>query len=74
MQRGGYRGIGDAAAEPVAVLQAAIQQLVQRDQAAPDSSAAPAQPRRQVPAFIPADYFQGAKQGYYFGTGDEGTG
>jgi citrate synthase len=68
----GFRG-GDASAEPVAVLQAAIQQLAQRDQQANES--APAERARpEVPHFLPADYFQGAKQGYYFGTGYEGTG
>lgn len=69
----GFRG-GDAA-EPVAVLQAAIQQLAQRDQQAHEPAPAErAQPAVEVPQFIPADYFQGARQGYYFGTGDEGTG
>jgi hypothetical protein len=68
----GFRG-GDASAEPVAVLQAAIQQLAQRDQQA--NEPAPAERARpEVPHFMPADYFQGAKQGYYFGTGYEGTG
>lgn len=68
----GFRG-GDASAEPVAVLQAAIQQLAQRDQQAHE--AVPAErARAEVPQFIPADYFQGAKQGYYFSTGEEGTG
>lgn len=69
----GFRG-GDAA-EPVAVLQAAIQQLAQRDQQAHEPAPAErAPPAAQVPLFLPADYFQGARQGYYFGTGDQGTG
>lgn len=68
----GYRA-ADASAEPVAVLQAAIQQLVQRDQQAHEP--APAQHAKpEVPHFIAASYFQGPKQGYFFSTGDEGTG
>jgi hypothetical protein len=70
----GYRGGGDAFDEPVAVLQAAIQQLAQRDQQAQAAAAPAEEARPQVPHFIPAAYFQGAKQGYYFGTAEEGTG
>lgn len=71
----GYRST-DAVAEPVAVLQAAIQQLAQRDQQLHQQHQhEPAvQPKPDVPLFLPADRFQGPKKGYYFGTGDEGTG
>jgi hypothetical protein len=57
------------------VLQAAIQQLSQRGaaQAGGDQAAAVGE-RTQVPRFLPAERFQGARQGYYFGTSDEGTG
>lgn len=69
----GFRG-GDASAEPVAVLQAAIQQLAQRDQQAQEAAAPAERVAPEVPQFVPADYFQGARQGYYFGTGHHGTG
>jgi hypothetical protein len=68
----GFRG-GGASDETVAVLQAAIQQLAQRDQP-PEPTSVEDKARPEVPRFIPADYFQGQKQGYYFGTSDEGTG
>jgi hypothetical protein len=68
----GFRG-GGGSDETVAVLQAAIQQLAHRDQP-PEPTLAEEQARPEVPRFISADYFQGQKQGYYFGTSDEGTG
>jgi hypothetical protein len=63
--------------EPVAVLNAAIQELVGQQQA---KAAAPAAQQQQQPAavevphFLPAQRFLGAKAGYYFGTAEEGTG
>lgn len=63
-----YRGRAD---EPVAVLNAAIQELVHGQQI---KAAAPTPKEPEVPLFIPAASFQGIKKGYYFGTGEEGTG
>jgi hypothetical protein len=76
---GGYRGGGgDASADAEAVLQAAIQQLAAREQqqhghAAPEPTPAAAK-RPEAPSYLHAERFQGARQGYFFGTGDEGTG
>ncbi|WIA28620.1 hypothetical protein OEZ86_011157 [Tetradesmus obliquus] len=62
--------------EPVAVLNAAIQELVGQQQAkAPAAQQHQQQPAAvEVPQFLPAPRFLGPKQGYYFGTAEEGTG
>lgn len=56
------------------MLQAALQQLGQRDQQGAQEAPVAERVQQEVPYFIPADFFKGARQGYYFGTGDEGTG
>jgi hypothetical protein len=61
--------------EPVAVLNAAIQELVGQQQAKAPAVQEQQQPAAaEVPHFLPAARFQGPKQGYYFGTAEEGTG
>jgi len=63
---------GGRSDEPVAVLEAALQQLAQRAQPQHSKTVPVAAP--QAPLFIPASRFKGVKQGYYFGTGEDGTG
>eukprot|EP00883_Tetradesmus_obliquus_P002969 jgi/Sobl393_1/13186/SZX68763.1 len=61
--------------EPVAVLNAAIQELVGQQQAKAPAAQHQQQPAAvEVPQFLPAPRFLGPKQGYYFGTAEEGTG
>ena len=52
--------------DPAAVLQAAIRGVVDR---LPESLK-----EEKEETFQAARYFVGSKRGYYFGTGDEGTG
>lgn len=54
--------------DPAAVLQAAIRGVVDR---LPDAIKDEKEP---VVQFQPARYFTGTQRGYYFGTGDQGTG
>lgn len=57
--------------EPNAVLQAAIHELTQGQQ----SKVPPAAVKQlDVPSFIPAATFRGTRKGYYFSTGEAGTG
>jgi hypothetical protein len=61
--------------EPVAVLNAAIQELVGQQQAKAPAVQLQQQPAAaEVPHFLPVPRFLGPKQGYYFGTAEEGTG
>lgn len=67
---------GPRSDEPAAVLEAALQQLAaqRQQQVSAQQAAAPAAARPAAPAFIAADRFAGARQGYFFGTGERGTG
>lgn len=68
-----YRARAD---EPVAVLNAAIQELVQNGApgGTPAAGKRAARPVSDTPAFVPAQRFGGFRRGYFFGTGDNGTG
>lgn len=54
--------------DPAAVLQAAIRGVVDR---LPDTVK---DDKEQLPEFQQARYFTGSQKGYYFGTGEQGTG
>ena len=54
--------------DPAAVLQAAIRGVVDR---LPETVK---EEKADTVTFQPAKYFVGPKQGFYFGTGDSGTG
>lgn len=57
--------------ETVEVLQEAIHELTQGQR---PKVPEPAARQQEVPSFIPAATFRGVKKGYYFSTGEEGTG
>ncbi len=71
-----HGGRGNRAAEPMAVLEATLQDMQQQ---AGQLNTATQQQQRQdkggpPPEFIGAPRFDGARQGYFFAAGEQGVG